>query len=73
MVQVLQTTTHHVFPVVDTGADESSQYLKGSVVRYQLEVLLRKRAFLPFESEEREEAQLLLTNAHGLEEVPSEA
>lgn len=38
--QVLRTTTHHAFPVIDTGADDSSRgFLKGSVVRYQLEVL----------------------------------
>ena len=43
IADVLRTTTHHAFPVVDTGDDECSKFLNGMVLRYQLEVMLRKR------------------------------
>ena len=61
IVEVLQTTTHHAFPIVDAGESGSRRYLVGYVVRYQLEVLLRKRAFLPLETAESEEARRLLS------------
>lgn len=60
LAYVMRNTTHHAFPVVDTGSDDRSKYLNGMVLRYQVEVLLRKRAFLPVESQSNEEARELL-------------
>jgi len=48
--------------VVDTGEEGNRKFLIGMVLRYQLEVLLRKRAFLPIETEDTEDAKRLLTD-----------
>ena len=60
VADVLRGTTHHAFPVIDPGHDGERKYLIGMVLRYQLEVMLRKRAFLPVEAEEAEEAKQLI-------------
>ena len=63
IADVLKTTSHHAFPVVDTGENATHKHLIGMINRYQLEVLLRKRAFLPVDGEEHGEAALVLARA----------
>ena len=47
IAHVLSTTQHAAFPVVEVGSSRKCKFLTGSIARYQLELLLRKRAFLP--------------------------
>ena len=46
IAHALKTTTHAAFPVVDRGSSRASRYLTGVILRYQLEVMLKKKVFL---------------------------
>ena len=47
-------------PQVDTGPEGNNRFLNGTILRYQLEVMLRKRVFAPLEPEDTQEARQLL-------------